>query len=72
MFLLQIVNDLFAFLFADEVKFELLNNVLRFLENETDYAVWTAAIRGFNKLRRHYLGSDTLALIDVGIIFIKI
>lgn len=60
----KIVNDLFAFLFADEVKFELLNNVLRFLENETNYAVWTAAIRGFNKLRRHYLGSDTLALID--------
>ncbi|CAH2105884.1 unnamed protein product [Euphydryas editha] len=60
----KIVNDLFAFLFADEVKFELFENVLQFLENETEYAVWSVAIRGFNKLRNYYLGSDSLALID--------
>lgn len=63
--MLQIVNDLFAFLHADEVKFDLLNNVLHFLEDETEYAVWYAALRGLNKLRNHYLGSDTLGLIDV-------
>ncbi|CAH2105883.1 unnamed protein product [Euphydryas editha] len=60
----KIVNDLFAFLFADKVKFVLLKNVLQFLENETEYAVWSVAIRGFKKLRNFYLGSDTLALID--------
>ncbi|XP_026484281.2 membrane alanyl aminopeptidase-like [Vanessa tameamea] len=60
----KIVNDLFALLFADEVQFELLNNVLHFLENETEYAVWSAAIRGLKKLRNHYIGSDTLALVD--------
>ncbi|CAH2238727.1 jg4416, partial [Pararge aegeria aegeria] len=60
----KIVNDLFAFLFADEVKFELLHDVLHFLEDETENAVWYAAVRGFKKLRSHYLGSDTLSLID--------
>ncbi|XP_050343244.1 membrane alanyl aminopeptidase-like isoform X2 [Nymphalis io] len=60
----KIVNDLFTFLFADEVQFELLNDVLYFLKNETEFAVWNAAIRGFNVLRNYYFGSDTLALID--------
>ncbi|XP_045765661.1 membrane alanyl aminopeptidase-like [Maniola jurtina] len=60
----KIVNDLFAFLFADEVKFDLLHDVLHFLEEETDYAVWFAAVRGFKKLRSHYLGSDSLTVID--------
>ncbi|XP_023950042.2 membrane alanyl aminopeptidase-like [Bicyclus anynana] len=60
----KIVNDLFAFLFADEEKFDLLHDVLHFLEDETDHAVWFAAIRGFKKLRSHYLGTDTLPIID--------
>lgn len=62
---MQIVNDLFAFLFADEVKFELLHNLLHFLSNENEYAVWNAALKGLTKLRNYYIGSDTLDLIDV-------
>lgn len=61
----QIVNDLFAFLYADEVKFELLYDVLEFLSDETHYSVWNAAIRGLNKLRSFYLGSDALEIIEV-------
>ncbi|XP_032512667.2 membrane alanyl aminopeptidase-like [Danaus plexippus] len=60
----KIVNDLFAFLFADEVKFELLHNLLHFLSNENEYAVWNAALKGLTKLRNYYIGSDTLDLID--------
>lgn len=70
--MLQIVNDLFALFQADEVKFDLLNNVLHFLENETEYTVWYAAIRGLKNLRNHYLGSDTLSLVDVSIITLLI
>ncbi|KAI8424608.1 hypothetical protein MSG28_003042 [Choristoneura fumiferana] len=54
----KIVNDLFSFVYADEVKFELLREVLEFLSHETDYSVWYAAIRGLNRLRNSYLGSD--------------
>lgn len=68
----QIVNDLFAFLFADEVKFDLLHDVLHFLEDETEHAVWFAAVRGFKKLRSYYLGTDTLSLIDVSTFILKI
>ncbi|XP_068631136.1 membrane alanyl aminopeptidase-like [Battus philenor] len=60
----KIVNDLFAFVYADEVKFELLFEVLEFLSEETDYSVWYAAIRGLNKLRTSYLGSDALDIIE--------
>ncbi|XP_013142033.1 PREDICTED: membrane alanyl aminopeptidase-like [Papilio polytes] len=60
----KIVNDLFAFLYADEVKFELLYDVLEFLSDETHYSVWNAAIRGLNKLRSFYLGSDALEIIE--------
>ncbi|XP_047984433.1 membrane alanyl aminopeptidase-like [Leguminivora glycinivorella] len=54
----KIVNDLFAFVYADEVKFDQLFQVLEFLSDETDYSVWYAAIRGLSKLRASYLGSD--------------
>lgn len=64
---LQIVNDLFAFLYADEVHFGLLHEVLEFLKEETDYSVWYAAIRGLNKLRTSYLGSDALDLVEVSV-----
>ncbi|VVD01643.1 unnamed protein product [Leptidea sinapis] len=60
----EIVNDLFAFVFADEVKFDLLHEVLEFLEEESNYAVWYATIRGLKTLRSMFLGSDTLDLID--------
>ncbi|KOB70213.1 Aminopeptidase N-5, partial [Operophtera brumata] len=59
-----IVNDLFAFLFADEVSFTRLQRVLEFMSTETDYSVWYAAIRGLNKLWHTYLGSEALADIE--------
>ncbi|CAH2070908.1 unnamed protein product, partial [Iphiclides podalirius] len=60
----KIVNDLFAFLYADEVNFGLLHDVLEFLKEETDYSVWYAAIHGLNKLRTSYFGSDALEWIE--------
>ncbi|XP_028172441.1 membrane alanyl aminopeptidase-like [Ostrinia furnacalis] len=57
----KIINDLFAFYFADEVSFSTLNDALLYLQSETDFNVWYAAIRGLNKLRSRYLGTDTVA-----------
>ncbi|CAK1546280.1 unnamed protein product [Leptosia nina] len=60
----KIVNDLFAFLFADVVKFEMLYDTLEFLHEENSYPVWYAAIRGLKKLRNMYLGSEVVSQID--------
>lgn len=65
LFFPQVVNDLFAFLYADEVNFNRLQDVLEFMSLETDYSVWYAAIRGLNKLWHTYLGSETLVDIEV-------
>lgn len=59
------MNDLFALFYADEVDFNRLHDTLQFLHDETDYSVWLAAIRGFNKLWHSYLGDDALPDIEV-------
>ncbi|XP_052753559.1 membrane alanyl aminopeptidase-like isoform X2 [Galleria mellonella] len=56
----KIVNDLFAFYFADEIPFERLYSVIEYLALEDDYSVWLAALSGLKKLRSRYLGSDVL------------
>lgn len=63
------MNDLFAFFYADVVHFDRLYDVLEFLTEETDYSVWYAAIRGFNKLRSSFYGTPVLNNIDVSSIY---
>lgn len=63
------MNDLFAFIYAEQVDFHILYDVLQFMSSETDYSVWYAAIRGLNKLWNTYQGSD--ALPDVQVSFYK-
>nr|QEV86803.1 aminopeptidase N8 [Chilo suppressalis] len=60
----KIVNDLFAFFYADEVKFSSIYSVLDFMKEETDFSVWYAAIRGLSKLRNMYQGTDALPEIE--------
>ncbi|KAL0882642.1 hypothetical protein ABMA27_001077 [Loxostege sticticalis] len=64
----KIINDLFAFYFADEISFSTLNGYLDYLQYETDYNVWYATIRGLNKLRSRYLGTEALHEIDARIL----
>lgn len=40
-------------------------NILSFLENETEYAPWVAAITGFNWLRNRLAGSEYLPRLEV-------
>nr|AWT23001.1 aminopeptidase N8 [Hyphantria cunea] len=56
----KIVNDLFAFLYGDEVDFSLLHNILEFLSEEDEYSVWLAALNGFKNLRNSYLGNNNV------------
>lgn len=55
LFLFQIVNDLFAFLNAEVIEFELLYDILEFLTEETNYSVWISAIDGFKALRTKFM-----------------
>lgn len=64
------MNDYFAFYFADEISFSVLQSALEFLPTEDNYSVWLAAIRGLNKLRNLYLGTDAVADIEVRYFFI--
>ncbi|KAI5638672.1 peptidase family m1 domain-containing protein [Phthorimaea operculella] len=56
----KIVNDLFALYFADTISFSRLTDVFEFLENETEYAVWFAAVRGLNKMRSMFKGAEVI------------
>lgn len=57
---------MFAFLNADVVEFELLDEVLNFLGEERDYSVWIPAIRGFNTIRTRYMyDTNAVAKFDV-------
>ncbi|KAJ2952367.1 hypothetical protein O0L34_g4651 [Tuta absoluta] len=60
----KIVNDLFALYFSDTVSFSRLTDVFEFLENETEYAVWFAAVRGLNKMRNMFKGADVITEIE--------
>ncbi|KAL4705512.1 hypothetical protein ACJJTC_011454 [Scirpophaga incertulas] len=64
----KIVNDLFAFFYADEIEFSILYDVLEFMTEETDYNVWHAALRGLSKLRNFYQGTNALPSIEAYIL----
>ncbi|CAH1647272.1 unnamed protein product [Spodoptera littoralis] len=52
----QIVNDVFSFARAGIMRYDRALHILSFLERETDYAPWAAAITGFNWLRNRLVG----------------
>ncbi|XP_026322120.1 membrane alanyl aminopeptidase-like [Hyposmocoma kahamanoa] len=58
----QIVNDLFQFARSGVMTYNRAFNLLAFLENETEYAPWFAAITGINWLRNRLASSPDLLL----------
>ncbi|XP_049870026.1 membrane alanyl aminopeptidase-like [Pectinophora gossypiella] len=60
----KIVNDAFALYYSDRISFKRLLDVLEFIKEETNYSVLYAGIRGLNKLRSLYLGTEVLTEID--------
>ncbi|KAH9643218.1 hypothetical protein HF086_012880 [Spodoptera exigua] len=56
--LTQIINDLFALVYADEVPFSTLSSALDYLPLEPEYPGWFAALRGFSKIWHFYLGDN--------------
>nr|AAP37953.1 midgut aminopeptidase N3 [Helicoverpa armigera] len=64
----QIVNDVFQFARSGLMTYERALNILSYLENETDYAPWVAAITGFNWLRNRLVGKPQLAELNAKIV----
>nr|AAF37560.1 aminopeptidase 3 [Helicoverpa punctigera] len=64
----QIVNDVFQFARAGLMKYDRALNILSYLENETDYAPWVAAMTGFNWLRNRLVGKPQLAELNARIV----
>uniref|UniRef100_A0A2A4IXQ9 ERAP1-like C-terminal domain-containing protein n=1 Tax=Heliothis virescens TaxID=7102 RepID=A0A2A4IXQ9_HELVI len=56
----QIVNDVFQFARSGLMTYQRALNILSFLEFETEYAPWVAAITGFNWLRNRLVGKPQL------------
>lgn len=62
---LQIVNDVFQFARSDLMTYSRAFNILSFLENETEYTPWVAAITGFNWIRNRLVGTTYLSRLEV-------
>ncbi|OWR41734.1 aminopeptidase N3 precursor [Danaus plexippus plexippus] len=60
----QIVNDVFQFARSGIMSYNKAFNILSFLENETEYTPWVAAITGFNWLRNRFAGTNYLAPLE--------
>nr|AEO12696.1 aminopeptidase N3a [Ostrinia nubilalis] len=60
----QIVNDVFQFARSGIMTYTRAFNILSFLENETEYTPWVAAITGFNWIRNRLIGSSYLAELE--------
>nr|AAC36148.1 aminopeptidase [Plodia interpunctella] len=54
----QIVNDIFQFARSGLMSYTRALSLLSFLQYETDYAPWVAAITGFNWLRNRFAGTS--------------
>ncbi|KAG6458925.1 hypothetical protein O3G_MSEX011121 [Manduca sexta] len=57
----QIVNDVFQFARSGLMTYNRAFNILSFLENETAYTPWVAAVTGFNWIRNRLAGTPELA-----------
>ncbi|XP_063824395.1 membrane alanyl aminopeptidase-like [Ostrinia nubilalis] len=60
----QIVNDVFQFARSGLMTYSRAFNILSFLENETDYTPWLAAITGFNWIRNRLVGTTYIDRVD--------
>ncbi|KAI5638675.1 peptidase family m1 domain-containing protein [Phthorimaea operculella] len=56
----QIVNDIFSYARAGLMTYTRAFSLLSFLENETQYAPWVAAITGFNWIRNRLQSNPVL------------
>ncbi|CAG4917333.1 unnamed protein product [Colias eurytheme] len=56
----QIVDDVFQFARSGLMSYTRAFNILSFLEQETAYAPWVAAMNGFSWLRNRLAGTDLL------------
>ncbi|XP_050343237.1 membrane alanyl aminopeptidase-like [Nymphalis io] len=63
----QIVDDVFQFARAGLMSYTRAFNILSFLENETEYAPWVAALTGFNWLRNRLAGTTYLTRLEAQI-----
>nr|XP_026484276.1 membrane alanyl aminopeptidase-like [Vanessa tameamea] len=63
----QIVDDVFQFARAGLMSYSRAFNILSFLENETEYAPWVAALTGFNWLRNRLAGTTYLTRLEAQI-----
>lgn len=61
----QIVNDVFQFARSGLMNYTQAFNILSFLENETEYTPWVAALTGFNWIRNRFRGTPLLAQTEV-------
>ncbi|XP_075971872.1 membrane alanyl aminopeptidase-like [Anticarsia gemmatalis] len=60
----QIVNDVFQFARSGLMSYNRAFNILSFLENETEYAPWVAAMTGFTWLRNRLAGTPQLTQLN--------
>ncbi|XP_041970737.1 membrane alanyl aminopeptidase-like [Aricia agestis] len=60
----QIVDDVFQFARSGILSYTRAFSILSFLENETEYAPWVAAMTGFTWLRNRLAGTSDLALLE--------
>ncbi|XP_063824393.1 membrane alanyl aminopeptidase-like [Ostrinia nubilalis] len=60
----QIINDVFQFARSGIMNYYRAFNIISFLENETEYTPWVAAITGFNWIRNRLVGSSYLDRLD--------
>ncbi|KOB73138.1 Aminopeptidase N3 [Operophtera brumata] len=61
----QIVNDVFQFARSGLMSYTRAFNILSFLEFETEYAPWVAAITGFTWIRNRLAGTPYLAELEL-------
>nr|QBI71857.1 aminopeptidase N3a [Plutella xylostella] len=60
----QIVNDVFSYARSGIMTYQRAMTILSFLEFETEYAPWVAAITGFNWLTNRLSGPENAAVLD--------
>ncbi|CAK1599080.1 unnamed protein product [Parnassius mnemosyne] len=63
----QIVNDVFQFARSGLMSYSRAFNILSFLQYETEYTPWVAAITGFSWIRNRLAGTPNLARMEAQI-----
>lgn len=68
----QIVDDAFNLASAGEIPYSLAFEVTQFLDNETDYYVWNAAFRAYEKLFAKAGDSELAILLRVFLYYVDV